>query len=336
MAEVKRLSASKVTCYMGCAMAYYLNYVKHEKTPTNVRLAFGKDIHYKLEEFYKKNFKSDESFGKSWKWYWYRDISGDGLKGKAKRELEVKEYPFIVRDKETGERIEKILRVGDHVNLGPEPVGVFFGYMKLGERILRNFYLKHKNRLKPAEVEFAFGRKKDDIVKIGDHEIAGVLDRVDKLEKRVGELNPGYYITDYKTDKKSPYTEDFAFNLHRHPQFSLYSAAFRTIFGEEEQGTFYYHLREGKRFITHRSEKDFDYIKELLDHVAEGISNDKFTPFYGFHCSFCDQKVNCEKYTVEHHGGPRIDKENKIKTAREFDEWDVELPEWMEMRAQEI
>ena len=325
MAEVGKLSASKLTTYEGCSLSYYLRYIKHEKVPSNVRLVFGKDIHYMLERFYKVNYKSAESFSKYWKFYWMSSVSGDFLKGKEKKNLQVQE--FKLKD-------DFILKVGDHVNLGPEPVGVFFGYMKLGEDILKRFYNRHiieknpnnKKRKPPIFTEKSFGVKKDEPFYINGHLVRGVLDRVD-------ETNKGDYITDYKTDKSSPGYDSFV--LHRHPQFTIYSYAFRKLFGKEEKEILYYHLRSGKVFTTHRSEKDYDYIKKVLDKVADGITNDKFVPFYGFHCNFCDLKPACEKYSIPYHGGPRIDLEGKIKPANEFNDWEAEVPNWMEDQAEE-
>jgi len=328
MADVGKLSATKLTTYKGCSLAYCLKYVEHEKVPSNVRLVFGKNIHYMLERFYKVNYKSAESFSKYWKFYWTSNIAGDFLKGKEKENLVVKE--FKIKD-------DFILSVGSHVDVGPEPVGVFFGYMKLGEAILRRFYNRHivekdsKNneRQIPIGIEKSFGVKKAEPFYINGHLVRGVLDRIDKTKK-------GYYLTDYKTDKSSPGKDSFI--LHRHPQFTLYSYAFRKLFGRMERAILFYHLRSGKIFKTYRSEKDFDYLKKLLDEVAEGIGKDNFVPFYGFHCNFCDYKVACEKYSIPYHGGPRIDLEGKIKPAKEFKDWDIELPEksdWVNMGVEE-
>lgn len=324
MVNTGRLSASKITTYEGCRMSYYLQYVKHVKVPQNVRLAFGGRIHYMLELFYKRNFKSAENFGKFWKWQWFSLVSGDLLRGKQKENLKVQEFQL---------KNDFILRIGDHVDLGPEPVGIFFGYMNLGERVLKNFYNRHipektgeNGRKPPVKTEFVFGRSKLNPVEIDGHLVTGVIDRIDEKDGK-------FWFTDYKTDKHAP--KEDAFSLHRHPQFSLYSLVFPRLFGKKEQAILYYHLRTGQVLKTHRSEKDYDYIRGLLDRVARGVENNEFDPFYGFHCNFCDHKSACEQYTSDFHGGPRIDLEGKIKGAEEFTDWyspdsDVGLPGWIE------
>lgn len=315
MAKVGKLSASKITCYKGCSLAYYLKYIAREDAPASGRLAFGKAVHYMLNRFYKLNYKSQESFVKAWNYYWRAYIAGDFIRGNAKEKIKREEHR--IRD-------DFIITIGSHVNLGSDPTGVFFGYRKEGEKILRRFYERHKPKTPPTMTEKSFGVKNDKPVEIAGQKIRGVFDRIDEIDGKA-------YITDYKTDKRSP--ADDSFGLHRNPQFTLYSYAFRQLFQKEEEAVLYYHLRSGRVFKTHRSEKDYDYMRRLVEDVAEGIANDRFVPFYGFHCSFCDHKLPCEKYSIEHHGGPSLNLEGKIREVKEFTEWDI--PNWMEMQADE-
>ncbi len=272
MAEIGKLSTTKIGTYKGCSLAYFLQYVKHEKVPENVRLVFGKAIHYMLDRFYDFNYKSPESFSKFWKYYWFSTIAGDFLKGKTKKELEVKEFKI---------KNDFNIKIGNHVDLGPNPVGIFFGYMKVGENILERFYVRHKPQPNPIAKEKSFGVKKDEPIDINGHLVRGIFDRIDKKGNYM-------YITDYKTDKKSPAEDSFL--LHRNTQFSLYSYAFRKIFGEEEKALLYYHLRSGDIFKTHRSEKDYDYLKRLLDEVSNGIEKKYLLHFTAFIAIFATTK----------------------------------------------
>jgi CRISPR/Cas system-associated exonuclease Cas4 (RecB family) len=312
MVEVGVLSSLKLTTYKGCSFAYYLKYVVHEKVPSNVRLVFGKEIHYMLEQFYKKNFKSEETFVNFWKYRWFSSIAGNFLKGKEKKGLVVTEIPCSN---------DFILKIGDHINFGGcDALPLFFMYKNLGESILSKFYNRHKNQKKPIYTELSFGNKKLESISINGHKVRGVFDRID-------EKNYEFYITDYKTDKSSPEKDSFA--LHRNSQFTLYSYVFRQLFGKTEKAILYYHLRSGDVFKTHRNDKDFDYLNTLLDEVSEGILKNNFVPFYGFHCNFCDLRVACEKYNINFHDGPRINLEGKIKSAEKFLEWEDQIPSWM-------
>ena len=76
MADPGKVSASKISTYMGCSAAYYFQYEAHEKVPTPVNLLFGKTVHYLTDHFYDVNFKSVESFVKFWRHYWSEHVSG--------------------------------------------------------------------------------------------------------------------------------------------------------------------------------------------------------------------------------------------------------------------
>ena len=75
-------------------------------------------------------------------------------------------------------------------------------------------------------------------------------------------------------------------------------------------------------------------MKRLFDEVVEDIENDRFCPFYGWHCNFCDYKVACEEYSQPHYGGPRIDLEGRIIGAEEFYGWDADVPSWIETQVE--
>lgn len=337
MADPGKLSPSKITTYLGCSFAYCLHYILHEWVPDNVRLAFGKKIHWMLDNVYDLNFKTDESFASSWCFHWRRTVAGDNLKEYEKNKIgfSSKEYEYTGRDEE-GRQVKKTLKVGNHIDLGPNPLGTFFAYRTLGVNILKRFYNRHmcekneknKKRNPPIARELAFGVRNDEPIEIAGHLIRGVFDRIDRTDM-------GCFITDYKTDKSSPGRNSFV--LHRNIQFTIYSMVFRQIFQEQEKAILYYHLRSGDVFKTYRSERDFEYVKRLLDKVAKGIEDEDFVPFYGFHCEMCDRQSVCEKYSHPYHGGPRIDLEGKIIGAEKFDKWDVDaqIPDWMEDKTEE-
>jgi len=320
-----RLSASKITTYKGCPLAYFLKYVEHVNVAEDVRAVFGKVIHSMLDKFYELNFKSADSFAGAWRFNWFRACSGETLTGKRKEIFKINEYPLS----------NGTIRLGTHVkfckpNSDADPVGIFFGYMKLGENILKGFYEQFKDRPPPILREAAF-----EVNIKGNHRNHNVIVIYDRIDLKNGLP----IIGDYKTDKTSPEEspEEKAFQLHRHPQFTLYSLAFRQLIKEgrlkgiipegieKEAGIWYYHLRSGKIFQTMRSEKDYEYILNLLEDVTEGILSQKFTPFYGFHCSMCDYQAPCEQYSVCY-GGPRIDLEGRIKVPKQIS-WDDDIEE---------
>jgi len=331
MAKDLRLSVSKMTTYEGCPFAYYLKYERHEKVVEPVVLTFGKTVHRMLDIFYDKNYKSEDSFANSFVYEWFAACSGDRLKGKAREGLKVKEYPNLKDPNKDPLRLSNHIQFGwDESKIGDNEI--FWGYLSSGKAIMKKFYNQYKGKEAPflkeksytLDIEGHTGKK---------HRVIVIFDRIDERED--GSL----IISDYKTDKTSPgENQGKSVLLHRHPQFTLYSLAFRQLIeegrivpkhgGTKEDALFFHHVRSGKMFKTHRSEKDFDYIRTVLDKVSSGIELDRltkrFTPLYGYHCNGCMYKVPCQKYSVDH-GGPRIDLEGRIKTAHEV-EWDYELP----------
>ncbi len=299
--RILTLSASKIALWYNCQMAFFLRYVEHAEAKESMVLTFGRSIHSLLDQFYKKNYKSPESFAKYFKYYWFNTCSGEFLKGKKKASTKIIEYPTK----------REPVRIREDLNSYGKPVGEFFGYMKLGAKLLEKFYIRHKNKPAPKE------REKKRTVNLFGHDTIVIFDRID-------EFNGGLTIADYKTDKTCP--DKDSFTLHRNPQFSIYSKAFREIFNEEEKMILYYHLRSGTVLKTFRSQKDFDYLEELLGTTKRGIEDaldkNEFIPFYGHRCKFCDYKVPCENYSVSY-GGPKIAQENKIIGAEKFTSWNT-------------
>lgn len=112
-------------------------------------------------------------------------------------------------------------------------------------------------------------------------------------------------IVDYKSGKDSPNLgPEINFVLHHSPQFTQYSQVYRLWQATEnaklpdESRLLLYHLRSGKKFETKRSEKDYEYLYQLTRSVDRSIKEGDFTPFYGFHCKWCDCLLECNKRRV--------------------------------------
>jgi CRISPR/Cas system-associated exonuclease Cas4 (RecB family) len=273
------LSATKIAAFIFCPFSYFLKYVKHEDYAKKAVLVFGKEIHYMLESFYKKNFKSAETFSKFFKHRWFEIVAGNYLNGKEREQLET---VFIPTSGDKG------VEFGNHIDfIGPQEtwIGQFFTYMRDGSDILQRFYPRHKDKQKPLEFEKRFK------IKFRGFNLIGVWDRID--------LNNGKtFITDYKTDKCLPSKDSVS--LLRHPQFTIYSAAYKKVYDDKEEGILYYHLRSGEVLKTTRGPDDYDYLERLCEEVTDGIVNKRFLPKYeSFSCNFCDVKKQCLNYSVD-------------------------------------
>lgn len=275
MAEVGKLSASKINLWNKCPYAYRLNYVDHIKVARAAYLFFGTQIHHMLDKFYKKNFQSAESFVNAWGFRWSSVVAGDFLKNKEKRELKVRAYPYTLKG--SGDVID--IRVGNHIRFWGDANDIikqFYMYRNLGDSILERFYERHKPQGKPLATE------KRVYFDFRGYPMVAVVDRVD-------EKDGNFYVTDYKTNRDLPTILD----LKELPQLTIYSAAFRHEYGTIESSMLFYHLRSGKVFVTHRSEEDFDTLEQICEEVSTEINEDRFPRNWGDHCRFCDFQQPC-------------------------------------------
>jgi len=261
------MSASKITTYKGCPLSYFFNYVEHLKVPQSPAKVFGSEIHVMLKKFYRsrgnKQYKKSPFAFKSLESFlgaWnYRWWFGVVKNGFGR-------YSEIawVHEKQAG------------------------SFFRVGQEILSSFYKHNINLDVPIDTEKRFD------VEFEGYKLRGVYDRIDFRDGK-------YYIIDYKTDKNSP--QENSFVLHRHPQFTIYSLAYeknhKEELNEEKPIIAFLHLRTGKAFETKRSYEDYNYLKRLLESTVSGIKSNEFTPFYGFHCNFCEYIPICKKVCID-------------------------------------
>ena len=156
-------------------------------------------------------------------------------------------------------------------------------YYKLGKRIIKDFYSQFKKN--PPEIL----RVNDKIalelpfkLKIGEHILKGVIDRVDKISN-------GIKIIDYKTgkfkEKLSPEDKQ---------QLLIYQIAAEEVFKLKVSELGYYYLNEGKIISFLGSDKDKEKQKEKILSEIEKIKSSDFSPTPGWQCKFCDFKDICE------------------------------------------
>lgn len=276
-----RISPSRLSTWGTCHLAYFYQYIEHAKAVKSLPLIFGGEIHHMLEEFYKKNFKSPESFANSFGYRWRLSIAGDFLKGKQKKQLNQKSILWTPKRNSENESVEFL--VGDHTRLffiedEKELLKLFFQYSRMGKSLLANFYQRHKGQNPPDEKEFRIS------FDFRGYPLLGVIDRIDRVD---GEI----FITDYKTDRYPPASQNVLDSNH---QLTLYSAAFRSHFGENESALLYYLVRGDKVYRTTRvDQKPFDDLEKKCEGLMKGVQAGDFPPKYGYHCGFCNYLKPC-------------------------------------------
>ncbi|MEM7826001.1 MAG: PD-(D/E)XK nuclease family protein [Candidatus Aenigmatarchaeota archaeon] len=331
---IGEVSASKLTTFYGCPFAFFLQYVEHEQVEKSAHLVFGEAIHYQLEQFYKKNWKSKENFLKNWWYYWFQLIPKKYEK-KIKFSTPYKQKVLFSnigiqiteeQAKNFSEKGFRIIKEGNVINMINErpprklcynvnfqkeqfkEIGIELPTSKalelaeggirieteqqifflIGMSILSKFWDRHRNRPAPFWYEKKF-RAPIQVKQNGEtkeYMLVGKFDRVDVINKKT-------IITDYKTgftDMDNPVQQEI---FHRSLQFTLYSKAYRTISGEKEEGLLLYDLRKMKIYPTKRSEEDYRYLEQCIKSADARIIAQDFTPFYGFHCAWCDYIEPC-------------------------------------------
>jgi putative RecB family exonuclease len=116
-------------------------------------------------------------------------------------------------------------------------------------------------------------------LKIGEHTLHGVIDRIDQLPD-------GIEIIDYKTGalKEKPDKE----------QLLIYQMAVQDILHLKPKQLSYYYLEEQKRASFLGTEKDLSIQKEKIIEQIEKIKNSQFGPTPGWQCQHCDFKDICD------------------------------------------
>ena len=106
--------------------------------------------------------------------------------------------------------------------------------------------------------------------------------------------------------------------MNNAPQFTIYSIAFKELYGEELDDLLYYHLRSGKVYKTERYDADYEYLEKLCSEFTYGVENDVFTPKYGYNCSFCDYKEACSMYKYGKEGPVKISDVPLLNDVHEY------------------
>ena len=139
-----------------------------------------------------------------------------------------------------------------------------------------------KGRKKPIALEHFFGR--DTVVSLGNHSFIGVIDQI----------SAGNKVIDYKSGAK-PTKNELEFDL----QFTIYSYAYRQMFGKDETGLALRHLGTMKDMPTTRTESDFTMLSDEMDKIEKRLKGKTFIRNLGRDCSRC--------YFVEHCLGKTVD-----------------------------
>lgn len=143
--------------------------------------------------------------------------------------------------------------------------------LKDGKELVAEYYDTYVHRKKaPQHTELRFGAKENVI--LGNHVLVGIMDQISSK----GE------VVDLKTGAK-PTQSELDFDL----QFTIYSFAYRKIFGKQEKGLILRHLGTMKDLKTTRTEKDFEVLNGEIDKIELKLRDNNFVRHIDRNCSRC-------------------------------------------------
>ncbi|OGZ92995.1 MAG: hypothetical protein A2528_01590 [Candidatus Staskawiczbacteria bacterium RIFOXYD2_FULL_37_9] len=156
-------------------------------------------------------------------------------------------------------------------------------YYKLGKKIIKEFYENFsKNPPKILKVNGQPALEMPFNLKIGEHTIFGVIDRMDQE-------NGGVAIIDYKTGQSKDKLDTDA-----KEQLLIYQIAAKEVLSLEPTKLAYYYLDDGKITSFLGSAEDLALQKEKILNEIQKIKNSGFEPTPGWQCQYCDFKDICD------------------------------------------
>jgi len=268
----EHFSFSQLAAFEKCPLQYKFNFILKVPIKGKAVFSFGKTMHSTFYSFLKavseggKKEKQDNLFG-------FKEKSLDATCGKEKTlrqaQGELKDLIQIYEKNWIGEWYE-------NKNQKEE-------YYKLGKKIVKDFYEKFtKNPPKILKIDNTFALEMPFNLKIGEHTLYGVIDRID-------EKKGGAAIIDYKTGNSKE-----KLTLEDKEQLLIYQIAAEEIFKIKIKELIYYYLNDKKMVSFLGSDKEKNYLKEKIKEEIEEIKKSNFEPTPGWHCGFCDFKEICD------------------------------------------
>jgi DNA helicase-2/ATP-dependent DNA helicase PcrA len=254
-------SYSQLAAFEKCPLQYKFNFILKIPIRGKAVFSFGKTMHNTLYEFLK--------FANEDKKIEQENLFGEKTAKKNRKQNSFDELQKFYEKNWIGEWYENQKQKDEYYKLGKKNIKEFYGkFEKNPPKIL-------KVSGQPA-LELPFN------LKIGEHTLYGVIDRMDEAED-------GVVIIDYKTGQSKDKLDADA-----KEQLLIYQIAAQEVLHLEPKQLSYYYLDDGKFASFLGSEKDLAKQKEKILAEIEKIKNSEFAPTPGWQCQYCDFKDICD------------------------------------------
>lgn len=254
----QHFSYSQLAAFEKCPLQYKFNFILKVPVRGKAVFSFGKTMHNTLHEFLKlaneNVIKQENLFG---------------TKEQTTNKISLKELEKIYQNHWIDEWYESKKQKEE--------------YFKLGKEIIKEFHSKfQKNPPKILRVDEQLALELPFNLKIGEHTLFGVIDRID-------EGDGGVVIIDYKTGQSKD-----KLDFDAKEQLLIYQIAAKEVLGLDPKQLAYYYLEDGKVASFLGTEKELDDQKNKILDEIEKIKNSEFEPTPGWQCQYCDFKDICD------------------------------------------
>lgn len=278
-----RLSKSSGGSYLDCPRSYWFPHILGLPGKTDCPRLMGHTVHQFVAKMHKSNrnplyYQNIDNARRAWFWTW-------------KRALEENADTLIVRSNEKSS-----------------------DYGRDGWFCINNYWKQNIDKPAPLYVE-----KRYEVPLFPRVTFVGIVDQIRMMPTESiakirpelivnGRLKEGYdpvAIIDLKTGKESydprrfdPNISDLAlaahqFELHEDLQVTAYYWLYYQVYKKLPVAFYWYHLRDGKAFMTYRNKNDFGTFLEIMEYIVSGIKDESYPPHFGRHCKRCDFFKEC-------------------------------------------
>ena len=267
----ERFSFSQLAAFEKCPLQYKFNFILKIPIKGKAVFSFGKTMHAVLYDFLKYAQKLGESQQKNL-FGFKEDKTSQQIAGKGKKKGDILSFDLlkeIYEKKWLDEWYESKIQKDE--------------YYKLGKKIIKDFYEEFlKNPPKILRINNDIALEMPFNLKIGEHTLYGVIDRID-------ETIDGVEILDYKTG-----TAKDNLALEDKEQLLIYQLAAEEVFKLNPKKLTYHYLNNGEKKSFLGTEAEKIKIKEKIIAEIEKIKISDFKPTSGWQCAFCDFKNICD------------------------------------------